>query len=383
MPSVVLFSHHVANSPEVGGHFWIYLQYALGLRRAGCDVYWLDWFTRRDPVRDEAALALFLRRMATLGFERKVIVLMAPDKRAPIRACSWAGALGETEAEAVFRRADLLLNFHYAADPELLARFRRTAIVDIDPGLFQHWMHHGQLAVAAHDVWFTTGETVGLPGSRIPDCGKSWNRIRPCVSLEHWPAVYEAAPAPMTTVSSWYAGEWLKDGDGRFHENDKRVTFLEYRALPGRVGQALELALCYGSEDEDELDSLRRAGWSIRHTREVASSPEAYRSYVQRSRGEFSCAKPSCMRFQNAWVSDRTICYLASGKPAVVQDTGPSAYLPDGEGLFRFSTLDEAEVAIDAVNADYPGQCRAARALAEEWFDARKVTAQILEVALG
>ncbi len=383
MPTVVLFTYHVANSSEVGGHFWVYLQYALGLKRAGYDVYWLDWSKRYAPERDTAALALFLRRTAQLGFCGKVIALMAPHEHAPLRTCTFAGALSESEAEAVFRRADLLLNFHYAADPELLARFRRTAIIDIDPGLLQHWMHYGQLKVAAHDVWFTTGETVGLAGSRIPDCGKTWNRIRPCVSLEHWPVVFDAAPGPMTTVSSWDAGEWLEDGDGRLHENNKRVTFLEYRELPRRVEQVLELAVFYHPEAADELDTLRQAGWRIRHSREVASSPEAYQAFIKHSRAEFSCAKPSCMRFQNAWVSDRTICYLASGKPAVVQHTGPSAYLPNGEGLFRFSTLDEAAAAIEALNKDYARHCRAARALAQEHFDARKVTTRILDVALG
>lgn len=383
MATVVLFSSRVANTPEVGGHLWVYLQYALGFRQAGCDVYWVDWFTPRDPERDPGTVALFLRRMAQLGFDHKVVVMTTPPNGAPMRACSFAGPLKEPEVEALFRRADLLVNFHYAADPELVARFRRTALVDIDPGLLQHWIHEDQLRVAPHDAWFTTGETVGLPGSRIPDCGQRWCHIRPCVSLEHWPVVHDAAPAPLTTVSSWDGGEWLKDGEGRLHENNKRVTFLEYRELPGRVEQALELALCYLPQDEQELDGMRRGGWAVRHAHEVAGSPEAYRSYVQRSRGEFSCAKPSCMRFQNAWVSDRTICYLASGKPAVVQDTGPSSYLPNGEGLFRFSTPDEAAAAIAAVNADYARQCRAARALAEECFDARKMTARILQVTLG
>ena len=117
--------------------------------------------------------------------------------------------------------------------------------------------------------------------------------------------------------------------------------------------------------------------------RKVAGSPAAYRAYIQGSRGEFGCAKPSCMAFQNAWVSDRTLCYLASGKPVVVQDTGPSRYLPNGEGMFRFSTIEAAAESLAAMNADYERHCRAARALAEEHFDARKVTARILEVALG
>jgi glycosyltransferase involved in cell wall biosynthesis len=105
-------------------------------------------------------------------------------------------------------------------------------------------------------------------------------------------------------------------------------------------------------------------------------------SYIQGSRGEFSCAKPSCMKFQNAWVSDRTLCYLASGKPVVVQHTGPSSFLPDGEGMFRFSTLQEAAGALEAVNAAYERHCRSARAIAEAYFDSRLVVERILNIAL-
>jgi glycosyltransferase involved in cell wall biosynthesis len=115
---------------------------------------------------------------------------------------------------------------------------------------------------------------------------------------------------------------------------------------------------------------------------EVAlGASQAYRDYIRRSRGEFACAKPSCMRFQNAWVSDRTLCYLASGRPVVVQDTGPSRLLPNGEGMFRFNTPEQAAAALESMNADYPRHCRAARELAEAVFDARLIAARILEVA--
>ena len=115
----------------------------------------------------------------------------------------------------------------------------------------------------------------------------------------------------------------------------------------------------------------------------MAGSPQAYRDYIRRSSGEFACAKPSCMFFQNAWVSDRTLCYLASGRPVVVQDTGPSRILPNGEGMFRFSTPEQAAEALDAMNADYPRHCRAARELAEDVFDAKAIAARILEIAAG
>jgi glycosyltransferase involved in cell wall biosynthesis len=107
-----------------------------------------------------------------------------------------------------------------------------------------------------------------------------------------------------------------------------------------------------------------------------------YQAYIQNSRGEFSCAKRSCMKFQNAWVSDRTLCYLASGKPVVVQDTGPSEFLPHGEGMFRFSTAQQAAAAFETINTDYERHCRAARDLAEAYFDAREVAEKILSHAL-
>ncbi len=121
----------------------------------------------------------------------------------------------------------------------------------------------------------------------------------------------------------------------------------------------------------------------MRDAREVAGSPERYQAYIQGSRGEWSCAKPFFVRLQNAWVSDRTVCYLASGKPVVVQHTGPSAYLPNGEGMFRFSTLDEAAAAFDVINGDYERQCRAAREIAVTYFDAKQVLTRILSETLS
>ncbi len=168
------------------------------------------------------------------------------------------------------------------------------------------------------------------------------------------------------------------------YENTKRVAFLPFAELPRLTSQPLELALFLRTEkDAQEKIELERHGWRVRHSREVAANPEVYQAYIQQSRGEFSCAKRSCIEFQNAWISDRTLCYLASGKPAVVQDTGPSTFLPNGAGLFRFKTLAEAAAAFDQINSDYERHSRAARRLAETWFDARQIAGEILGHALG
>jgi hypothetical protein len=139
------------------------------------------------------------------------------------------------------------------------------------------------------------------------------------------------------------------------------------------------LALCLGYDGERV--ELEERGWRVRHSYEVTSTPWGYQRFVQGSRGEFSCVKPSCVRLQNAWISDRTLCYLASGKPAVIEHTGPSRFLPDAAGLLRFRTMDEAVRCLETVVADYERQCGLARALAEEYFDAGKVVGRVIEQA--
>jgi hypothetical protein len=271
--------------------------------------------------------------------------------------------------------------------------------VDIDPGLLQFWMSTGELDVPPHDCYLTTGETVGTPAALFSDCGLQWTYIRPPVCLDLWPFTYVPGAEAFTTVSSWSSASWLKvqrNGQTVLVDNTKRISFLEFVDLPRHTRQRLELALYLldrdpagqarpkqAEKDAQDRALLERQGWRVRDSRDVTGSPTAYAAYIRRSRGEFSAAKPSCMAFQNAWVSDRTVAYLASGKPAVVQHTGASAFLPDGEGMFRFRSLAEAAEALETINRDYRRQCRAARDLAETHFDARRVLETVLNAALS
>jgi hypothetical protein len=384
--TVVIAPFNVVNFPEGGGHFWVYMQYVQGLRQLGCDVYWLEQFVHSgDAGQDRAMLARFAGQMEPYGLAGKIILFTNSPERdghsTPVEFLS----ISRTAAEGILRRADLLLNFHYSIDPRLLTYFRRTALVDIDPGLLQFWMSTGQLHVPAHDFYFTIGETVGTATARFSDCGLPWHRIRPVVCLPLWPYQYYPQAEAFTTVSSWWSGahggEYLVDG-AEIYDNNKRVSFLEFVELPRRTNQPLELALFLAPEDAADRKLLERYGWRVRHSREVAQTPKMYHSYIQGSRGEFSCTKPSYRRFQTAWISDRTLCYLASGKPVVVQDTGPSSFLPNGEGMFRFTTVEEAENAFACINAAYERHCQAARELAETYFDARQNLAEILRVSL-
>jgi hypothetical protein len=187
---------------------------------------------------------------------------------------------------------------------------------------------------------FTIGETVGTPDARFSDCGLRRQYTPPCVALGFWPVCGAPPGAAYTTVSHWYSKDWVLDGS-ELYDNTKRTGFLPYLRLPHKADARLELALSLMGDDH-ERESLERDGWVIREASSVCRTPSDYQKYIQNSRGEYSCAKPSCVRLQTAWISDRTLCYLASGKPAVVQHTGPSRFLPDADGLLRFRNFEEA-----------------------------------------
>jgi hypothetical protein len=357
--------------PEGGGHAWVYLNWALGLRAAGADVSWFEVVSSRMPeamVPDR--LEALRSRLSAFDLDRSLAVCLTDGSSVP----DGAGLDVVTDA-------DLLVNLQYGLPAVIVRRFRRSALIDIDPGLLQTWMCRGEVNVAPHDYYFTTGETVGRSGSGIPETGHRWHYTAPVVALDAWPVTGSHPSAPFTTVSHWYADESMVDDQGQWYANSKRDGFLPFLDLPGHARQPLELAIPL--DDDGERRDLIRRGWRIRDALEASGTHDRYRAYVQHSRGEFSCVKPSCVRFQNAWISDRTLCYLASGKPAVVQHTGPSRFLPDREGVLRFRTLDEAAECLDLVAADYDRHARAARRLAEALFDAEAVARRLLGQALA
>lgn len=370
----VCLSANTIGYPEGGGHAWVYINWALGLRQAGAEVIWLEGVNPRNPVEKIHAQATILRdRLAKFGFDRSLVLFRAGESgEDPVAGYPGLDAAAD---------ADLLLNFQYGFSPFAIERFKRSALVDIDPGMTQIWISRGEVKLTPHDYYFTIGETVGQPGSRVPDLGVRWHYTPPVVSLDEWRVSISSIDAPFTAVSQWNTHEWMADLDGQWYLNDKRTGYLPFFDLPAQTKQKLELAICIDEKEPDRAELIQR-GWNVKNASDVTGSPDAYRQYIQQSRGEFGCAKPSYVKLQGAWISDRTLCYLASGKPAVVQNTGLSRFLPDREGLFRFNNPTEAAACLELATGDYDRHSRAARALAEECFDAKKVAAKVLETAL-
>lgn len=353
-----------------GGHLWAYLNWALGLQAVGCRVLWVELV---DPARPETArsIADLRSRLEPWGLAEALVTCSPSGETVSLN----------TLDESAVDEADLILDPAYDTPRRILDRAGRSALIDIDPGQLQCWWASGDVSVASHDCYFTIGERIGVPGGRAPDCGVIWNHTPPPVALDAWPATSAPGGGAFTTVTHWYADEYFAYGDVWF-DNSKRSAFLPYLDLPSRVEVTLELALALAG-DHAEQGSLEARGWRVRDSWSVARTPDSYRDYIRQSLGEFSCVKPSCVFLANAWLSDRTVCFLASGRPAVIQDTGPSDLLPHDEGLLRFSTPDEAASALAEVTSNYSHHARAARRLAEELFDARHVVGRVLERALA
>jgi hypothetical protein len=363
--------------PQGGGHRWVYLNWALGLRSAGCEVVWLELFPEdSDPDAAAAAVRALLGDLRPFGFDRSVAFIGGDDES---RAA--AGVRGDEPADG----AELLVNLRYGLPEEFVARFPRSALIDIDPGLTQLWLSRGHITVAPHDVYFTIGENVGGEQSRFPDCGFRWLYTPPAVALDEWPRVAAPAGAAWTTVSHWWPatdGDWVEI-EGEWIDNSKRDGFRDILQLPEASAPTLELALGGTAHVDEEVEALERRGWRVRDAWEVARTASSYRDYVQASRGELSGAKRSTVLLEPGWISDRSVCYLASGKPIIVPYTGPSRFLPDADGVFRFRNASEAEAALRAAEHDYEHHCGRARELAETHFDAGNVARRLLERALG
>jgi hypothetical protein len=370
----------LAQSSRYGGHVWVFLQYLLGLRRLGFEVLLID---RLEPemLAPEApaqrGTARELRRaievLGRFGLQDSFAVLGADGN-------SIAG-VSRAEVIARTRRSEFLLNvMGFLTDPEILAAARMRAFLDIDPGFAQMWWALGLADVlAGHDRFLTVGSRVGSRGSRVPECGVSWIATRPPVVLELWPA----APPPAEVDRRFLSiGAWRGPfGPVEFEGDTYGLRVHEFRALselPARTGAAFDAALDIDPADARDAHALERSGWRLLDAPDATADPLAYRSLIARAGAELMVAKGMYVRTRGGWFSDRSACFLASGRPVLALDTGFSEELPVGCGLVAFDSLDSAADGARAILCGYEDHARAARALAEEWFDSDRVLGELV-----
>jgi hypothetical protein len=378
----LVVSGALANKPRNGGEAWVRLSWVKGLRRLGFRVFFVEQIAPRTcatvagepaPFRESFNLEYFRSVTAWAGLEGSAALLSADGE-------AWHG-MRRRELEDVAASAELLVNIsgHLTLEP-LFSRFRRTAFVDIDPGFTQFWHADGTAPLRPHDYYFTIGENIGAADCPIPADGIPWRKVRQPVVLEDWPVTPGEPAAPFTTVASW-RGPFGRVSVGDTTYGLKLHEFRKFVELPRRVNRRFEVALDIHPAEVNDLALLRDNAWHLTDPKEAAATPEAFRRYVQASAAEFSVAQGIYVDTRSGWFSDRTTRYLASGKPALVQDTGFGRNLPCGEGLLTFRTIDEAVAGAERIAADYAAHCQAARAVAEKCFESDEVLGRFLEQA--
>jgi hypothetical protein len=373
----------------IGGVVWDYGQYALGLERLGFEVYYLEDSGAHtyDPSTGTYG------EDCTYGvrFLRDSLAALSPTlaQRWHFRAADGrAYGVAAAELADILAGTDLFLNVSGGCllrDAYLPCR--RKVLVDTDPG-WNHFVNYprwdaapgwqGSHGFRAHDYFFTYAQRLGEPDCRLPSLDLTWQPTVPPVVVDCWHA--EPPGSTWTTVMTWDNFRRPIEHDGQVYGTKER-EFGRVELLPQRAAAEFELAVGGSGAPRERWRAL---GWSIVDSHGVSRTADAYRAYIQRSRGEFSVAKNLYVATRSGWFSCRSVCYLAAGRPVVVQDTGFAACLPTGHGLIAFANLDEAARGIAAVERDYPSHQAAARELARTYFDAPRVLGDMLErIGLG
>jgi hypothetical protein len=370
---VVLANATLANYFPGGGHWAWFLQYPLGLKQLGHRVFWLEIMpSTKDTAADGVAVRKFFGRLAEFGLGRDAAVAVTPNP--PMQHVNQVQLHGRTTAElaAIARDADLLWNFWYALQEPFLLQFRRRAFIDVDPGHLQICAALGVCTLGEHDAYLTVGLNTGEQHCAIPTLGLKWRAFRPFVHLPSWEVGSDPGlEAPFTSITQW---KWEElHYQNRVLSLSKREAYLRYSMLPRITRRRFELAANIGELDPaGDRQLLVRDGWSVVDPHEIAPTPGAYREFIKSSRAEFACPKPIHLQLNTGWISDRSIAYLATGRPVVAEDTGFTSKVPTGEGLLVFHNLDEAAAAVAGVDANYQRQSRAAREVAETYFDSQR-----------
>jgi len=368
----------------LGGLAWHHLQYIMGLARLGHDVYFVedsdDYPSCYDPTRHVTDTSPdYGLRFATHTFERVGL----GDRWAYYDAHTerWLGPCADNIL-SILETAELLLNLSEVNPMRpWFEKIPARALIDTDPVFTQvrHLKEPSSLRLALqHTVFFSFAENIRLSASIIPNDGLPWQATRQPVVLDAWPVTPGLSHGKFTTVMQWdsYA-ECEYQG---IHYGMKSESFVHYLDLPSKAGPILELAL--GSPSAPRTKLVNK-GWSIRDPLELTRDPWTYQSYLQQSKAEFSVAKQGYVVTCSGWFSERSTAYLASGRPVVAQDTGFSDWLPTGAGIIPFNTPEEALAGIEDINRRYEFHCRAAREVAEEYFDARKVLRRLVDCAMN
>jgi hypothetical protein len=371
-----------------GGMIWQVLHHLAALRQLGFDAWYVEDSDRLvfDPrtydVTSDYALNLQVvhNALASIGLAERWVF------RPPSVYDRCEGALDHAGMLKLYRDAEAAINLCGSQEVrQEHATIRCRIYLETDPA-------RNQVAVASGDRrrieelgsyhhLFTYGENLNADDCRVPIEHFEWHTTRPPVIVDWWNTDGPPpADAALTSVANWKHSGNDVVWKGEAWRWSKHYEFQRFAALPRRASLPLKLAV--GAISGSERDSLHAYGWETIPSATL-EDPDKYRWFIQNSLGEFTVAKEQYVLPRTGWFSDRSVCYLAAGRPVIMQDTGFGKFVPTGEGLFGFETEEEALAAIEAIRSDYAGHSRAARAIASEYYDAKRVVGNLLrEVGL-
>jgi hypothetical protein len=374
----ILFAGMIAANPFQGGATWAVLQYLFGFRQLGHEVVFVEPLDKSQlrpkgaSFEDSDNARYFEAVVREFGFEHHAALLLAGSQQTI--------GLSYSDLRERAEHADVLFNISgMLTDSALLENIRCRVYLDLDPAFIQLWeaVCKIDMRLSNHTVFVTVGRAIGSPGCAIPSCDRTWIPTFPPVALDQWPFAELISHDAFTTVGNW-RGYGSIEHDGR-HYGQKAHSLRQFFELPKLTSEKFALALAIHRDEKNDVQALQGNNWELLDPMQCAGSPSRYRCFVQGSKAEFGIAKSGYVVSQCGWFSDRSACYLASGRPVVAQETGFSKSLPTGEGLFSFVTIDDVLRGIEEVNRDYSCHRRAARALAEQYFDSRRVLTLLLQ----
>jgi hypothetical protein len=378
----VIVTGYVIRYP-LAGMMLAFFHYLMGLQRLGHQVIYVEesgWDNScydpttgshsDDPTGGIKALTAMAGRF---GFELPVCYVN--------RQTGATVGISRAQLRNDLASADLLLNIGGTCSLPDFELCRRRALIDMDPMFTQAGLFAGE-DLGEYHVHFSYGTNIGRAECSVPDAGINWLPTVPPVVTEiwsDWASETQAHHKTLTTVCNWSAyGAIEYDGE---HYGQKDQEFMRLLDVPGATSEHLELAL--SGADDATKNALRRAGWSLRDAEDVTIDFESYANYIGRSRGEFSAAKNAYVKTRSGWFSDRSVCYLAAGRPVILQDTGIRRWLPENSGIMTFSDAQEAIQCLESLRSDYPTRCRSARELAEDYFGHTVSLPKLLDRAFG
>ena len=376
MAKKIVIGVGIASHPiSAAGNTWAFLNWVLGFREAGWEVWMVEEIDPNRCIDAKWQPAPF----ETSENQRHWKTICQEFNLTNQSTLFFKGK--ETESQTFKRfaqEADLFLNIsgHFKNQTLEMSRAKKIYL-DLDPAFTQIWaeVYGSDMNFSGHDIFFSVGTLLGKEGSRAPTCDKVWHPTFPPVVLSYWPFQEQTHFTQFSTIAHWHGYAWCEWKDQWY--KGKNDEFIRWVDLPKHISVPLEIATDTQAYTE-ELSPFREAGWRLKNAHSISETSQAHQAYIRSSSAEFSAAKGGYILSQTGWFSDRSVCYLASGRPVVLQDTGISRVLPVGKGLHTFTTLEEAIKSCQTVCNSFLAEQKAARQLAERYFDSHQVISEML-----